>query len=88
MLSLLMAVIIDLFEKLFGKKERPANEIELRSFPEYGTVYTVIEFLESVQAGGITDDDGIGYLATDKNMSDVPFNFFEPEIPFWATKII
>jgi len=50
--------------------------------PTYGDLFTVREFMCSVESGLFIDNDGIGYYATDTQMSDLEAipSQFNPDI--------
>jgi len=39
--------------------------------PEYGDLMTMEEFIENCECGGFIDDDGHGYYASEKKMSNI-----------------
>jgi hypothetical protein len=49
------------------------SEVEIRyeKIPEYGDIFTLHDFIESVKNTSFTNDDGTGYYGSDKIMSNV-----------------
>lgn len=63
--------------------------------PEYCAKMSLGDFISSVDIGGFVDDDGIGYLATEGEMSSIPavpskMNRKNKvvQIPKWATHVV
>ena len=51
--------------------ERSEQMMPLKPLPDYGELMPIDEFVEAVNSGMFIDDDGSGYYATAKGMSDV-----------------
>jgi len=50
-----------------------------REISEYGDQYTLIEFIQAVEDGLFTDDDGSGYYATEDH--------YFPDLPAFPSEI-
>lgn len=59
-----------------------------RNIPDYGDHMTIQEFKGIVESGGIIDDDGHGYLATEELMSEIRLqsvdDVFETDEKKWS----
>jgi hypothetical protein len=63
------------------------NNIALDPLPDYGYLFTLADWDEMVNSGGITDDDGTGYYATERGMSRKHY-CFDFDRPRWATHVM
>jgi hypothetical protein len=71
---------VEIYEK-YGLEYKPT----MYRIPDYADVYTVEEFEQHVNSGAITDYDGSGYWATEKE--DCGLSVWSTVKPEWATHV-
>lgn len=62
------------------------EEITMEPIPDYGDLMTIESFNSAVESEFITDWDGTGYWATDKEISRI--DCFDNDQPDWATHVV
>lgn len=72
---------------LIEKMGRPNNLPPLEKLPSFGDLFTLKDFDEMANSGGITDDDGVGYYATERGLSR-KHDCFGDDRPKWATHVM
>jgi DNA-directed RNA polymerase subunit RPC12/RpoP len=67
------------------------EEIKWEKIPKYGDLFTIEEFIENVECGGFTNDDGKGNYAMKDKMSNIcvtPSEIIDGEIDKRFTHVV
>ena len=74
-----------------GKVMKKVYKTDLHKIPEYAEVFSFIELGNDLEQWPFCGTDGIGYLATETQESDIEFStsmFLLKNIPSWATHLV
>ena len=65
------------------------NKTKMQPIPDYGDLMTIKDFVAGVRSNWLTNDDGIGFFATETEYSD-NFCVWDEKIerPSWATHVV